>query len=125
MLSLAMQIHNQLVARVKDEYPCLYNHVMADQRPNMSFLLVLGQRYKQSTVPMNLVTLMNEITEKYPYHLIWAQAPERYQIIINAIRGEQMDVAIDFEKMQHQITVAQNRILKSFSGLAALDQHER
>lgn len=36
-----------------------------------------------------------------------------------------MEAAIDFYKMQRHITAAQNRILKSFSGLAALDQHEQ
>lgn len=67
---------------------------------------------------------MNELHERFPYHFIWAQAPERYQCIIDGLRAEHMEAAIDFEKSSRYATNFQNRILKGYSGLAALDQHE-
>lgn len=116
---------DQLVGRIEQEYPCLYDYVMGDQPRKQSFLLKLGERFKQSTPTMNLVALMNEINEKHPDHLLWAQAPERYQTIIDSIRGDQMEAMLTNDKTQRYIATAQNQILKAFAGLASLDQHER
>ena len=67
---------------------------------------------------------MNELNESYPYHLMWTKAPARYQTIIDGLRVEQMEQAIDLDKSQRYATNLQNRMLKGFSALAALDQHE-
>ncbi|WP_071467534.1 hypothetical protein [Polynucleobacter asymbioticus] len=115
---------DQLAARVKDSYPALFAYVMQGQKEGTSFLMTLGQRYKQSAVTLNLATLLNELKENWEFHFIWAQAPARYQIIIDGLRAEQMKQAIDMDKSQRYATNLQNRMLKGFSALAALDQHE-
>ena len=86
--------------------------------------MTLGQRYKQSAVTLNLGAVINELNESYPYHLMWAKAPARYQTIIDGLQAEQMEQAIDLDKSQRYATNLQNRMLKGFSALAALDQHE-
>jgi len=121
---LKSRYSDQLVSRAKEEYPALYAHVMQGQKEGASFLMVLGRAYAQSVPTMNLAALMNKFTENYEYHLIWAQAPSRYQTIIDGLRAEQMEQAIDLEKSQRYATNLQNRMLKGFSALAALDQHE-
>ena len=115
---------DQLAARVKDVYPALFGYVMQGQKEGTSFLMTLGQRFKGSAVTLNLAALMNELNENYPYHLTWAQAPARYQTIIDGLRAEQIEQAIDLDKSQRYATNLQNRMLKGFSALAALDQHE-
>jgi hypothetical protein len=115
---------DQLAARIKDSYPALFAYVMQGQKEGSSFLMTLGQRYKQSAVTLNLATLLNELKENWEFHFIWAQAPSRYQIIIDELRGEQMEQAIDLDKSQRYATNLQNQMLKGFSALAALDQHE-
>ena len=115
---------DQLAARVKEAYPELFAYVMQGQKEGASFLMTLGQRYKGSAVTLNLAALMNELNESYPYHLMWTQAPARYQTIIDGLRAEQMEQAIDLNKSQRYATNLQNRMLKGFSALAALDQHE-
>ena len=67
---------------------------------------------------------MNSLTEKYEHHLLWAQEPQRYQAIVDGLRAEQMEVAIDMDKTQRYATNLHNRMLKGLSALAALDQHE-
>jgi hypothetical protein len=115
---------DQLAARVKDAYPALFGYVMQGQKEGASFLMTLGQRYKQSAVTLNLATLLNELKENWEFHFIWAQAPARYQTIIDGLRAEQVEQAIDLDKSQRYATNLQNRMLKGFSALAALDQHE-
>ena len=115
---------DQLAARVKGTYPALFGYVMQGQKEGASFSMTLGQRYKQSAVTLNLATLLNELKENWEFHFIWAQAPARYQTIIDGLRAEQMEQAIDLDKSQRYATNLQNRMLKGFSALAALDQHE-
>ncbi len=115
---------DQLAARVKDTYPALFTYVMQGQKEGASFLITLGQRYKQSAVTLNLAALMNDLKANWEFHFIWAQAPARYQTIIDGLRAEQMEQAIDLDKSQRYATNLQNRMLKGFSALAALDQHE-
>ena len=115
---------DQLAARVKDSYPALFGYVMQGQKEGASFLMALGQRYKGSAVTLNLGGLMNELKENWEFHFIWAQAPSRYQTIIDGLRAEQMEQAIDLDKSQRYATNLQNRMLKGFSALAALGQHE-
>ena len=97
---------------------------MQGQKEGASFLMTLGQRYKQAAVTLNLATLMNKLKERWEFHFIWAQSPSRYQAIIDGLRAEQMERAIDLDKSQRYATNLQNRMLKGFSALAALDQHE-
>jgi hypothetical protein len=115
---------DQLAARVKDTYPALFGYVMQGQKEGASFLMTLGQRYKQSVVTLNLATLLNELKENWEFHFIWAQAPARYQTIIDGLRAEQMEQAIDLDKSQRYATNLQNGMIKGFTALAALDQHE-
>jgi hypothetical protein len=115
---------DQLAAKVKEAYPELFGYIMQGQKAGTSFLITLGQRYKQAAVTLNLAALMNELKERWEFHFIWAQAPSRYQIIIDGLRAEQMEQAIDLDKSQRYATNLQNRMLKGFSALAALDQHE-
>lgn len=84
---------------------------MQGQKEGASFLMPLG-------------ALMNELNENYLYHLMWAQAPARYQTIIDGLRAQQMEQAIDLDNSQRYATNLQNQMLKGFSALAALDQHE-
>jgi len=67
---------------------------------------------------------MNELNDRFPYHLIWTQDPDRYQVIIDALRAEQMEASINFEKSTRYPTNFQNWIIKGYSALAALDHHE-
>jgi hypothetical protein len=97
---------------------------MVRAKEGSSFIMTLGQRFGQSAVTLNLAALMNELNDRFPYHLIWAQDPDRYQAIIDGLRAEQMEAAIDFEKTTRYATNFQNRIIKGYSALAALDQHE-
>jgi hypothetical protein len=86
--------------------------------------MTLGQRYKQAAVTLNLAALMNELKEQWVFHFIWAHAPSDYQIIVDGLRTEQIEQAIDLNKSQRYATNLQNRMLKGSSVLAALDQHE-
>jgi hypothetical protein len=91
---------DQLAVRVKEAYSSLYGYVMQDQKEGASFLITLGQRYKQSAVTLNLGALLSELKENWEFHFIWAQAPSRYQTIIDGLRSEQMEQAIDLNKSQ-------------------------
>jgi hypothetical protein len=121
---LKSQYSDQLAAQVKDCYPALHQYVMVRAKESSSFIMTLGQRYGQSAVTLNLAALMNELNDRFPYHFVWAEAPERYQAIIDGLRAEQMEAAIDFEKSTRYATNFENRIIKGYSALAALDQHE-
>jgi hypothetical protein len=46
-------------------------------------------------------------------------------VIIAGIRAAQVIQVIDRDKYTHHTTSLQNRMLKGFSALAALDQHEQ
>jgi hypothetical protein len=113
-----------LVSTVKDTYPTLYAYVMNGYKEGVSFTSALGHRYEQSMPTMNLVKLMNTLKEKYPHHFTWAEDPTRYQIIIDGLRAEQMDEAMDLDKTNRYATNIQNRVAKGVATLAAMDQHE-
>lgn len=121
---LKMSYSDQLVSRVKEEYPLLYQFVLSGYREGSSFISVLGHRYKQSVPTMNLTVLMNELTQKYPHHFRWAEDSVRYQIIIDGLRAEQIEEALDLDKTNRYATNIQNRIAKGVATLAAIDQHE-
>jgi hypothetical protein len=115
---------DQLVSGVKETYPNLYEYVMNGYREGASFISVLGHRYEQPIPTMNLVKLMNDLKEKYPHHFTWAEDPMRYQIIIDGLRAEQMEEAMDLDKTNRYATNIQNRVAKGIATLAAMDQHE-
>ena len=121
---LRVQFRDAIVPQISQLFPELYAHVMRGQAPNASFLMVLGQQYKQSAVTLNLAELMNAMSSKYPYHLMWARAPRRHQMIIDAIRQEQMREVMDLEKSNRYAVSFQNRIFKGIQMMATLDQHE-
>jgi hypothetical protein len=121
---LRVKFRDAIVPQISQLYPELYAHVMQGQQPNASFLMVLGQQYKQSAVTLNLATLMNALSDKYPHHLMWARAPKRHQMIIDAIRQEQMREVMDLEKTNRYAVSFQNRIFKGIQMMATLDQHE-
>ena len=113
-----------LVAQVQERYPNLHHYVMQREKPGTSFVSVMGQRYKQNVPSQNLAVLMNEIKEKYQYHLIWAQDPERYEIYIDGIRGQQMAQGMDWEKTIRYATSFQNQIIKACGALESMDRLE-
>jgi len=121
---LRIKFSDAIVPKIAQLYPDLYKYVMQGQQPNASFLMVLGQQYKQSAVTLNLATLMNTLADKYSHHLMWARAPKRHQMIIDAIRQEQMREVMDLEKSNRYAVSFQNRIFKGIQMMATLDQHE-
>ena len=121
---LRVQFRDAIVPQISQLYPELYAYVMQGQAPNASFLMVLGQQYKQSAVTLNLAALMNTLADKYAYHLMWARAPKRHQLIIDAIRQQQMREVMDLEKSNRYAVSFQNRIFKGIQMLGILDQHE-
>lgn len=104
---------DQAVAQVKDTYPVLYAYVLNGYKEGSSFVSVLGHRYQQSMPTMNLVKLMNELKENFPNHFTWAQDPERYQIIIDGLRAEQMEQAMDLDKTNRYATNIQIALLRA------------
>ena len=121
---LKERFSDHLAATVKDAYPALFGYLMHGQKEGASFLITLGMRYKQSTATLNLAALLNQLKDSWEFHFIWEQAPARYQAIIDGLRAEQIERAIDMDKSQRYATNLQNRMMKGFSALAALDQHE-
>ena len=120
--ALKQQYSDQLVAQVETRFPNLFHYVMNGQRPCASFIAVLGQRYKQSVPTLNLGVAQNEIKEKYPQHLIWAQDPQRYEMFIQGIRADQVIEGMDYDKSIRYATAFQNLIHKSISALTAMEQ---
>ncbi len=123
-LHLKEQYHDRLVGRIEKEYPHLYQYVMDQYKTSPSFLIALGQLYKQQTPILNLAALINQLHERYPHHLTWAQAPERYQLLINGLRSEVIEKVVDLDKSYALVAAIQNRVLKSLSGLTAMNQQE-
>jgi hypothetical protein len=121
---LKRQYSDALVAQVQARYPTLYHYVMQREKPGTSFVSVMGQRYKQNVPAQNLAVLMNEIKEKFEYHLLWAQDPERYEIYIDGIRGQQMAQGMDWEKTIRYTTSFQNQVVKACGALESMDRLE-
>lgn len=122
---LRSRFTDQLVAQIEQRFPDLYAYVMQGQLVNTPFLIVLGQRYKQPTPTLNFGAVVNEISEKFPDHIDWADDPQRYQTIIDGLRAELMVIGMDLEKSTRYATTFQNRMIKGMQALAALDIHER
>ncbi len=56
--------------------------------------------------------------------MTWAQAPERYQLLINGLRSDVTEKLVDIDKSYARAAAIQNRVLKSLAGLAAMNQQE-
>lgn len=121
-LALKANFHDRLVPTIEQQYPDLFQYVMDGYKQNQSFISVLGHRYRQSTPTLNLGVVSNEIGEKYPFHLIWAQAPQRYELIIEGIRAQQMVEAMNLEQYSRYLTRCQNAITKGIQTLAQLKE---
>ncbi len=67
---------------------------------------------------------MNEFKDNYSHHFMWAQDPDRYQIIIDGLRTEQMQLAMDLNQANRYATNSQNRISEVIAILATLDLNE-
>ncbi len=115
---------DRIAPQIQTDYPDLYRYVMSGQPVTHSFLIALGQRYRQQTTTLNLGALMQSLEERYRFHLVWSSAPERYQLVIDGLRAELVERTIDFDASFARATSLQNRLLKSLSGLAAIDRHE-
>ncbi|BEI36617.1 hypothetical protein [Polynucleobacter sp. HIN7] len=123
-LHLKEHYHDRLVGRIEKDYPHLYRFVMEQYKASPSFSIALGQLYKQQNTILNLAALINQLQERYPHHLTWAQDPERYQLIINGLRSEVIEKVVDVDKSIARAAAIQNRVLKSLAGLAAMNQQE-
>jgi hypothetical protein len=60
---------------------------------------------------MNLVKSMSDLKEKFPHHFTWASDADRYQIIIDGLRAEQMEQAMDLDKTNRYATNIQTALL--------------
>ncbi len=99
---------DQLMSNFKETHSTLYEYVIYGYKEGASFKSVLGHRYQQSIPTINLVKLMNDLKEEYPHHFTWAEDPTRYQIIIDGLRAEQMEEAMDLDKTNRYATNIQN-----------------
>lgn len=123
--ALQANFSDQLAAQIAQQYPNAYAYIMEGQRQSASFLSVLGERYRKATPLLNLGAAVSEIAEDYRDHLIWAQDPKRFEIIIAGLRSAKARELIDWDKSNRYAVSLQNRIFKGFQGLALMDQHER
>ena len=123
-LHLKEPYHDRLVGRIEKDYLHLYKYVMEQYKASPSFLIALGQLYKQQTPILNLAALINHLHERYPHHLTWARVPEHYQMLINGLRQEVTEKLVDVDKSYARAAAIQNRILKSLAGLTAMNQQE-
>jgi len=117
-LQLQNQFSDQIVAKIAEKFPSLYEYIMGNVRSSHSFLIVMGQRYKQQTALLNVIALINELKTQYKDHLLWASRWQSYQVIIDGIRAQQVLEVMDLDSTNRYATSFQNRILK---GLQALD----
>jgi hypothetical protein len=121
-LELKRTYCDQLVPHIAQKFSALYDYVMERQPAGTSFITVLGAHYKQSAPTLNLGVVSNQITEKYPNHLIWARDPQRYEIFISGIRARLTTQILMDERTNRYLIGAQNRKIKAEHTLAALEQ---
>jgi len=124
-LHLKAHYSDQYVAQVASRCPELHRYVMTGYQPNNSFALVLGKKYKQSIATLNLAAIGNELAEGYRYHLLWAQAPQRYQTIIDGLRAQKILEILDFDKSNRYLTAFQNRRIRALQGLDTLHRRQQ
>ncbi len=74
-LHLKGQYHDRLIERIEKDCPHLYKYVLEQYKASPSFLIALGQLYKQQMSILNLAAPINDLHERYPQHLTQAQAP--------------------------------------------------
>lgn len=115
---------DRLLAEVSTRYPNLYRYVLDGQKPDASFVSAMGLRFKQNVPSQNLVVLMNHLNERYPHHLLWAEDPERFEIYIAGIRGQQLCEGMDLDKSLRYYTAFQNQFNKGCYALDAMSRVE-
>jgi hypothetical protein len=118
------QYSDRLSGELAKHFPNLAQYIMEGQKQGNSVLVSLGLRYKMSTPLLNLNALISEVKANYSHHLMWAKDAQRYEIIIDGIRAKAMLEAMDLDKSSRYATAFQNRILKGFQAMAAMDQLE-
>lgn len=123
-LHLKEYYHDRLVGRIEKDYPHLYKYAMEQYEASTSFTIALGQLYKQQIPILNLAALINNLHERYPHHLIWSQAPKRYQMLINGLHQEVTEKLVGIDKSYARAAAIQNRILKPLAGLTAMNQQK-
>ena len=69
---LKSQHSDQLVAKAQIHCPQFHRYVMEGYQSNSSFVMVLEKESKQNTPTLNLVAVMDDLTEQYRFHLLWA-----------------------------------------------------
>jgi hypothetical protein len=121
---LKSRYSDQLVAQAKIRHPQLYEYVLEGYQANSSFVMILAKEYKQNTPTLNLGQLMNSLAEGFRFHLLWAQDPKRYQIIVDGLRAEKMMQVLDFDKSNRYLTNFQNRRIRALQGLETLERRE-
>jgi hypothetical protein len=87
--------------------------------------MILAKEYKQNTPTLNLAQLMNALAEGFRFHLLWAQDPKRYQIIIDGLRAEKVLQVLDFDKSNRYLTSFQNRRIRAIQALEILKRGEQ
>lgn len=113
---------DQLLAQVEHRHPHLYRYV-TDGRNTSSFVMMLSKQYKQSNPILCLAALINELNQNFAHHLQWAKDPQRFEIIIRGLRGEQMKLGMGCESDIRYNNALLNRARKSTETLVALDMH--
>ena len=119
---LKTRYSDQIAPQIATQFPDLYAYVMQGQKVTAQFLIVLGQTYRQSTAILNLNQLIEEIQSSFGHHLLWASDSERYQLLIDGLRAQQVQTVLDLDKSNRYATNLQNRLLKGFQALHTLDQ---
>ena len=97
---------------------------MRQYKASSSFIITLGQFYKQQTPILNLAALINNLQGRYPHHLTWAQASEHYQLLINGLRSDVTEKLVDIDKSYARAAAIQNYVFKSLAGLTTMNQQE-
>jgi hypothetical protein len=119
---LKQRYSDTLVAQAQTRFPQLHEYVMEGYTPNGSFVMVLSKKYQKNMPTLNLVELMNQLATHFRFHLMWAQDPQRYQIIVDGLRAEKVLEVLDFDKSNRYLTNFQNRRIRAFQGLESLER---
>lgn len=105
-------------------YPELNDYLRSKNKSAQSFIKVLVSQYQQKSVLDNLDKLIHEILSNNKQHIRWNMNASRFEAIIRGMRAEQLLAVMDLEKSTRYATSLQNRIIKGFTALAAIDHHE-
>lgn len=120
--ALKQKYSDQLVASAQNHYPQLYEYVMKGCAQNDSFVMALSKQYQKNLPTLNLTEIMNQLASNFRSHLLWAEQPARFQMIIDGLRAEKMLAVLDFDKSNRYLTSFQNRRMRALQGLEALER---